>query len=107
MNSLKDWLHVMSKQWSWNNDKVTFLIGITVALLVTILYLITGIATINGNVIIGFSILWSGAFMCQMVLYHTIKLLVFGAVFSLVVYSKNRGNTKAISFYNEALTWRQ
>jgi hypothetical protein len=115
MNNFSYWKLVRA-QWSWKNDKIGMCISLGISLFILSVYLLYGVVSITAEsylyYLIGFVYFWLYILLVIEVIYHTIKLLLLGSYCIAVTYiARNSTNTetklKAITQYNEMLTWRQ
>lgn len=109
-NNYSYW-RVLRAQWSWKNDKFGILMDVIIAAAVTLFYFLSGSITITATpeflYVIGVLVFFAGQVIWLALMYHTLKLLILGSILLLVCYEAKKGNSKAVAFYNEALTWRQ
>lgn len=109
MNKDFNFWQLYKRQWSWNNDKVNLLIYFIMSLLLTSTYHFTGSIQIEptGYYWYGVGILFLILFIGISVVYQSIKAFMMLLFCSLVTYMANKGDTKAILIYIEALDWRK
>lgn len=111
MKSNYSYWKVLRAQWSWNNDKVGLLINAIISVILTLFYFISGAITMTATpdylYILGLVIFFAWQTVWLSFVYHTLKLVILGSILAVVCHEAKKGNPKAESFYNEALTWRQ
>lgn len=97
------------RQWSWNNDKFNLLIYFTISLLLISTYHFTGSIQVAplGYYWYGLGRAFLTLFIFTGMIYQSIKAFMMLLFCILVTYMANKGDTKAMQTYAEALIWRQ
>ena len=101
---------LLSKQWSWKNDRISILLGGFLTLFI--------LSFMDLNIQVSFLLSFYQYYLVIVVLYlillstwlliyHSVKLLVFIFFCWFISYYSKQGEIQAIELYKEALTWRQ
>lgn len=108
-------------QWSWNNDKIGLAVNLSISVLLTLSYILSGDivysetgSPVQGiDIIKGFFVVSLTYFVMFTLVYHTLKLIIMTIACSLVCYltqnkfSKHPRYREAVEMYKEMLTCRR